>query len=67
MNAPVLLLVGTKSPRSSRAVAQRLARTLPRAEVVELDGLGHMGPVTHPDAVSPLIAGFLARHYDLAP
>jgi hypothetical protein len=28
---------------------------------VELDGLGHMGPVTHPDAVNPLIGRFLER------
>lgn len=60
--APVLLLVGTRSPLSSRAVADRLARLLPRVERIELDGLGHMGPVTDPAAVNARIAAFLERH-----
>jgi pimeloyl-ACP methyl ester carboxylesterase len=59
LDVPVLLMLGKRSPLSSRAVAQRLARVLPKAEVVELDGLGHMGPVTHPDAVNSLIGRFL--------
>lgn len=59
LDVPVLLMVGAKSPLSSRAVAQRLARVLPQVEVVELEGLGHMGPVTHPDVVNVRIAAFL--------
>lgn len=59
LDIPVLLMVGSKSPLSSRAVARKLAAVLPRAELKEVEGLGHMGPVTHPDAVNPLIAGFL--------
>ncbi|HEV3011468.1 MAG TPA: alpha/beta hydrolase [Burkholderiales bacterium] len=59
LDVPVLLMVGTKSPLSSRAVAQKLKRVLPQAELVELEGLGHMGPVTHPDVVNARIAGFL--------
>jgi pimeloyl-ACP methyl ester carboxylesterase len=62
LQAPVLLMVGSKSPLSSRAVAQRLSRVLPRVELVELDGLGHMGPITHPDKVNQLIGRFLERH-----
>jgi pimeloyl-ACP methyl ester carboxylesterase len=62
LDAPVLLMVGSKSPLSSRAVAQRLARVLPRVELAELDGLGHMGPITHPDKVNALIGRFLERH-----
>jgi len=59
LDVPVLLITGTRSPRSSRAVAELLARTLPRVEVVELEGCGHMAPVTQPDKVNPLIARFL--------
>jgi len=62
LDVPVLLMVGSKSPLSSRAVSRRLARLLPRAELVELEGLGHMGPVTHPDLVNERIRGFLERH-----
>jgi pimeloyl-ACP methyl ester carboxylesterase len=61
LDIPVLLMVGKESPLSSRAVAQRLSRVLPRVQVAELDGLGHMGPVTHPDAVNPVIARFLEK------
>jgi pimeloyl-ACP methyl ester carboxylesterase len=59
LKIPVLLLVGTNSPLSSRAVTRRLTRVLSQAEVVELEGLGHMGPVTHPDQVNAAIRRFL--------
>ena len=62
LDAPVLLMVGSKSPLSSRAVAQRLARVMPRVELVELEGLGHMGPITHPETVNQRIGRFLERH-----
>jgi len=62
LDVPVLLMVGSKSPLSSRAVARRLARLLPRAELVEIEGLGHMGPITHADVVNERIRGFLERH-----
>ena len=62
LDVPVLLLTGSKSPLSSRAVARRLARLLPRAELVELEGLGHMGPITHPELVNERIRAFLERH-----
>lgn len=62
LQVPVLLLVGKRSPLSSRAVARQLAGALPRVEVDELPGLGHMGPVTHPDIVNARIAAFLGQH-----
>lgn len=62
LDVPALLMVGSKSPRSSRAVAQRLVRILPQAELLELDGLGHMAPVTHPDVVNDRISRFLDRN-----
>jgi hypothetical protein len=34
---------------------------LPRVEALELDSLGHMGPVTHADVVNAAIARFLER------
>jgi pimeloyl-ACP methyl ester carboxylesterase len=44
-------------------VARLLTGALPRVEVVEFDGLGHMGPITHPQQVNEVIAGFLAREF----
>jgi len=59
LEIPVLLMVGKQSPLSSRAVARVLARTLRRVELVELEGCGHMAPVTHPERVNGAIARFL--------
>jgi pimeloyl-ACP methyl ester carboxylesterase len=61
LDLPVLYLMGKKSPASSRGVARILMRVLPRVEALELDSLGHMGPVTHADVVNAAIARFLER------
>lgn len=62
LECPVLLLTGSASPLSSRAVARRLAGVLRHVEVVELEGLGHMAPVTHPEPVNARIVQFLEQH-----
>jgi pimeloyl-ACP methyl ester carboxylesterase len=61
LDMPALLITGERSPLSSRAVVQRLRRVLPNVEVTELPALGHMAPVTNPDAVNPVISQFLER------
>jgi pimeloyl-ACP methyl ester carboxylesterase len=61
LNLPVLLMTGTASPASSRAVARLLTGVLPQATVVEFAGLGHMAPLTHPQVVNAAIADFLDR------
>jgi pimeloyl-ACP methyl ester carboxylesterase len=62
LDVPVLYLTGTRSTASARGVAKLLAPVLPRVEVVEFAALGHMGPVTDPATVDPVIADFLAAH-----
>ena len=54
-------MTGSESPASSLAVARLLTRTLPRVEVVEFKGLGHMAPVTDPEPINAAIADFLER------
>ncbi len=61
LDVPVLYMLGKRSPASGLAVARLLTHTLPNVEVIEFEKLGHMGPVTHPDAVNEAIAGFLTR------
>lgn len=61
LDMPVLLMTGSESTVSAHGVARRLARVLPRVEVVSLAGLGHMGPITHPERVNALVADFLGR------
>jgi len=61
LDVPVLLMVGRDSPASSRGVARLLASVLPRLQWLELEGLGHMGPITHPEVVNAAIDDFLMR------
>lgn len=60
LDVPVLLMNGTASPASSRGVAALLEAALPDHRRVVLDGVGHMGPVTHAGRVNEAIEGFLA-------
>lgn len=59
---PVLLVTGTASPPIFRAVCAALAERLPRAEVAQVAGAGHMLPVTHARAVAALVDDWRARH-----
>ena len=63
LNVPVLYMIGKASPASSRGVARLLTRTLPRVEVLEFEGLAHMGPLTHPEVVNEAICRFLEQSY----
>ncbi|HWA11978.1 MAG TPA: alpha/beta hydrolase [Burkholderiales bacterium] len=59
LDMPVLLMTGKRSTQSAHGVARILEAALPRVEHVEFEKLGHMGPITHPEAVNRAIAGFL--------
>jgi pimeloyl-ACP methyl ester carboxylesterase len=61
LDVPVLVITGSDSPASSRGVARLLTKTLPRVTAIEMEGVGHMGPVTHPDRVNALIERYLTR------
>lgn len=61
MTAPVLLLRGALSPPVVASVERTLARRLPDARTVVIEGAGHMAPVTHPDEVARAIATHLDR------
>jgi pimeloyl-ACP methyl ester carboxylesterase len=61
LDVPVLYLTASESPASARGVARLLTRTLPRVTVIEIEGVGHMGPVTHPERVNALIERYLER------
>ena len=61
LDIPVLYMLGKSSTASAHGVARLLTKALPRVEVMAFDGLGHMGPITHPDPVNEAIARFLER------
>ena len=54
-----LVMAGQHSPISTRGLAPQLAAALPNATVLETRG-AHMGPITHGDAINPVIAAFIA-------
>ena len=57
-HAPVLLMKGALSPWAGEINAA-LAHRLPNATEVTVPDVGHMAPVTEPDAVAPAIRRFL--------
>jgi pimeloyl-ACP methyl ester carboxylesterase len=67
INVPTLLLTGINSKAPALAIARLLTKVLPRVRVEEIEGVGHMAPVTHPERTNPLIERFLeATHLPLA-
>jgi pimeloyl-ACP methyl ester carboxylesterase len=60
LRIPTLYMIGGRTTASARGVARLLTAALPQVEVMELEGLGHMGPVTHPDRVNRAIESFLS-------
>lgn len=55
---PICLLAGKASPPYSLGISELIARSIPGILFHWVDG-GHFSPVSHPDQVNPLIAGFI--------
>jgi pimeloyl-ACP methyl ester carboxylesterase len=58
---PTLLVRGTSTTLAARSVVELLRDQLPHASLVEIEGAGHMSPITHAGAVNAAIAQHLAR------
>jgi pimeloyl-ACP methyl ester carboxylesterase len=56
LKMPVRFIIGSTSPLPARLVAEVIVRHCAQAELVQLDGVGHMGPISH----APLVASRLA-------
>lgn len=59
---PVLLTLGDKSPPPFAPVVAKLAKAIPRVEVVTLQGAGHVPHTTHPDAYVEATVAFMRKH-----
>ena len=59
LHLPTLLLTGASTPPAERRVVARLAAAIPGARQVTLAGAGHMGPLTHGEAVAQEIVAHL--------
>lgn len=58
LECPVLLMTGEFTRRSAQAVVRSLETVLSNATVKQV-AAGHMGPLTHPAEVNPLIIDFI--------
>ncbi len=58
---PSLLIAGGASGEIARVVNGAIARRLPDARCVEVEGAGHMAPITHPVGVAKAIRELLER------
>lgn len=61
IRCPVLLLEGAESQPTTHAVMSTLRSVFHEAEHHNLP-CGHMGPLTHPHLVNPLVSQFIATH-----
>ncbi len=59
MDVPTLLLSGGGSTVPARTITTLLSTVIPHGKMENLEGIGHMGPVTHPDIVNARIEAFL--------
>jgi pimeloyl-ACP methyl ester carboxylesterase len=59
LNMPILLMNGSLTRRPARRVAELLAHALPHAQHCELEGAGHLGPMTHEATVTQWMATYL--------
>jgi pimeloyl-ACP methyl ester carboxylesterase len=59
LHMPILCMTGTKTRSAPRRIGELLRYTLPHATHEFVAQAGHLGPITHPQAVTWRIGGFL--------
>lgn len=64
LKLPTLLLHGTRTKPIARRVVERLMWTLPNATLREIEGAGHMLPLTHPSPVAYAIGDHVTGRED---
>jgi pimeloyl-ACP methyl ester carboxylesterase len=57
---PCLLLCGSRTRQPPRRVLTLLRQALPTARYAEIDGAGHMAPITHPEIVAAVLRQHIA-------
>lgn len=62
MDLPLLLMRGARTTVAASEVAGIVARLRPDASFAEIEGAGHMAPLTHAHAVNPHIVRHIRRH-----
>lgn len=62
LNVPQRYLAGANTVPATACIARILRRSLPRANHAWLEGMGHLGPITHATDVNRRIAAYIAEH-----
>ena len=57
--APTRLIVGSRTRRPARAIAEELLLLLPNVTIREVEVAGHMSPITHPGKIDQLVTGHI--------
>jgi pimeloyl-ACP methyl ester carboxylesterase len=61
IDVPVLYLKGANTRAPAQKVAELLEHALPFVEMHTLEGMGHLGPISHAQPVAQAIARFVGR------
>jgi pimeloyl-ACP methyl ester carboxylesterase len=61
ISAPVLYLAGRDTRASTKRIAELMESVLRDVELEVLEGMGHLGPVTHAEPVAQRIADFVRQ------
>jgi pimeloyl-ACP methyl ester carboxylesterase len=61
INVPTLVIVGEKDKLTPLAAAERIADSVPQAELVVLKDTGHVPMLERPDEFNALLRRFVAR------
>lgn len=68
LTMPTLFIVGAKSPLPTQRITRLLVDTIPNARLVIAPATGHMGPVTHPRLINPVIEAYVQQwHFCAVP
>ena len=59
---PALLVAGSDDKVAPASVMERMKEKIPGAELVVLQGCGHLGPMDQPDEFNATLLSFLQRH-----
>jgi 3-oxoadipate enol-lactonase len=61
IRVPTLLVAGSEDKTAPVSVMQRMAQEIPGAELVVLEGCGHLGPMDQPEAFNTALQAFLEK------
>jgi pimeloyl-ACP methyl ester carboxylesterase len=62
LRTPMLMLFGSEMRAPIRRIGELLRFALPNATFDTMTTMGHMGPITHPDAVARRVSRFVRGH-----